>query len=88
MSFITIDPQSDFSYENLPYGVFSLDQNGPRHIGVAIGESVLDLSKIKHLFNGELMQQQQVGLITTILMTLASLFSSNDLACLGSIYLK
>ncbi|TRY62554.1 hypothetical protein TCAL_09027 [Tigriopus californicus] len=59
MSFIKVDPQSDFSFENLPYGVFSLDQNGPRHIGVAIGDNVLDLSKIKHLFTGKLMQHQQ-----------------------------
>lgn len=27
MSFIPVDPNSDFSYENLPYGIFSTDDN-------------------------------------------------------------
>lgn len=33
---------SDFSLQNLPYGIFSTNSEGPR-IGVAIGEYVLDL---------------------------------------------
>eukprot|EP00095_Tigriopus_kingsejongensis_P000941 maker-scaffold360_size197209-snap-gene-0.33 protein:Tk00941 transcript:maker-scaffold360_size197209-snap-gene-0.33-mRNA-1 annotation:"fumarylacetoacetase " len=59
MSFVQVDPESDFSYQNLPYGVFSLQPEGARHIGVAIGEHVLDLSQIKHLFQGPLMKGQQ-----------------------------
>lgn len=52
MSFIKVDKQSDFSYYNLPYGIFSTADN-PRHrIGVAIGDQILDLSVIKTLFTG------------------------------------
>ena len=60
MSFIPIPALSDFTLENLPYGVFSTD-NDPKHrIGVAIGDSVLDLSKVKHLFKGPYMISHQV----------------------------
>ncbi|XP_012672691.2 fumarylacetoacetase [Clupea harengus] len=52
MSFIKVDEESHFSFHNLPYGVFSTSDN-PRHrIGAAIGDQILDLSAIKHLFNG------------------------------------
>ncbi|XP_067257148.1 fumarylacetoacetase-like isoform X2 [Chanodichthys erythropterus] len=52
MSFVKVEEKSDFSYHNLPYGVFSTPDN-PRHrIGVAIGDQILDLSVIKHLFSG------------------------------------
>ena len=27
MSFIQVQPESDFSYENLPYGIFSTPEN-------------------------------------------------------------
>jgi hypothetical protein len=27
MSFIQVDPSSDFSYQNLPYGIFSTKEN-------------------------------------------------------------
>jgi hypothetical protein len=27
MSFLQIDPNSDFSYQNLPFGIFSTSQN-------------------------------------------------------------
>ena len=59
MSFIKIDPQSDFSYQNLPYGIFSTDGNQRKRIGVAIGDYVLDLSQIKQFFNGMVMNQYQ-----------------------------
>lgn len=59
MSFIQIDQLSDFSYNNLPYGVFSTEDNNKKRIGVAIGDYVLDLSQIKHLFNGPIMQTHQ-----------------------------
>jgi fumarylacetoacetase len=41
-SWIAINESSDFSLDNLPYGVFSTAASGPR-IGVAIGDFVLDL---------------------------------------------
>lgn len=39
---VTINESSDFSLDNLPYGVFSVAGSGPK-IGVAIGDFVLDL---------------------------------------------
>ncbi|XP_052349961.1 fumarylacetoacetase-like [Oncorhynchus keta] len=59
MSFVKIDDKSDFSYHNLPYGVFSTPEN-PRHrIGVAIGDQILDLSVIKSLFRGPVLSNHQ-----------------------------
>ncbi|KAM4743661.1 fumarylacetoacetase [Anableps anableps] len=59
MSFIRVDAASDFSYQNLPYGVFSTSDN-PRHrIGVAIGDQILDLSMIRSLFVGPVMSKHQ-----------------------------
>ncbi|NXD15856.1 FAAA Fumarylacetoacetase, partial [Nothocercus nigrocapillus] len=59
MSFIQVDENSDFPLQNLPYGVFSTKEE-PRHrIGVAIGEQILDLSVIKHLFNGPALSKHQ-----------------------------
>jgi fumarylacetoacetase len=45
-SFVDLDPSSDFSIQNLPYGVFSTDGVAPR-VGVAIGEYVLDLWELE-----------------------------------------
>ncbi|XP_028402878.1 fumarylacetoacetase-like [Dendronephthya gigantea] len=59
MSFITVAPDSHFPIQNLPYGVFSTSSDNTHRIGVAIGEYVLDLKAIKHLFNGPVMQSQQ-----------------------------
>lgn len=41
-SWLTIDPDSDFSIHNLPYGIFSVNGEAPR-VGVAVGEWVMDL---------------------------------------------
>uniref|UniRef100_A0A4W4FZI7 Fumarylacetoacetase n=1 Tax=Electrophorus electricus TaxID=8005 RepID=A0A4W4FZI7_ELEEL len=61
MSYIKVDANSDFSYHNLPYGVFSTPDNSRHRIGVAIGDHILDLSVVKHLFNGpELAARQDV----------------------------
>ena len=43
-SFVEVAPDSDFPLENLPYGVFSRRGSSARHVGVAIGDYVLDLS--------------------------------------------
>jgi fumarylacetoacetase len=45
-SFIAVDPTSDFPIQNLPYGVFSTSGTAPR-VGVAIGDSVLDLALLE-----------------------------------------
>ncbi|GAB1607175.1 fumarylacetoacetase-like [Argonauta hians] len=59
MSFITVQPESHFPIHNLPYGVFSTADN-PRHrIGVAIGDQILDLSVVKHLFFGPALKDHQ-----------------------------
>ena len=63
MSFIPISGLSDFTLDNLPYGVFSTEQDPKHRIGVAIGDSILDLSKIKHLFKGPYMASHQVKII-------------------------
>ena len=59
MSWIAVPEGSDFTYANLPYGVFSVGQDARRRIGVAIGESIVDLGAIRHLFSGPLMKENQ-----------------------------
>ena len=60
-SWVPVTAESHFPIQNLPYGVFSTKTNpGLRHIGVAIGESILDLAMVKHLFTGPLMSNNQV----------------------------
>ncbi|KAL1007488.1 hypothetical protein UPYG_G00087470 [Umbra pygmaea] len=59
MSFVKVDEKSDFSYHNLPYGVFSTTANSRHRIGVAIGEQILDLSVIKSLFRGPVLANHQ-----------------------------
>ncbi|CAK1586727.1 unnamed protein product [Parnassius mnemosyne] len=58
-SFIEYSPNSDFPIENLPYGVFTSPKNVEKHIGVAIGEWILDLNVVSHLFNGPLLKDKQ-----------------------------
>lgn len=45
-SFIEVSPESPFPIQNLPYGVFSRE-DGQSHIGVAIGDSILDLTVLQ-----------------------------------------
>lgn len=61
MSWIAIPADSDFTLDNLPYGVFSTAGDAKRRIGVAIGDSVVDLGAIKNLFDGPLMKDNQVS---------------------------
>ena len=42
-SFIDIPEESHFPIQNLPYGVFTLNKFNHPHIGVAIGNLILDL---------------------------------------------
>ncbi|KAK7066849.1 hypothetical protein SK128_015946 [Halocaridina rubra] len=58
-SFINVAPDSHFPIQNLPYGVFSTCDNVTHRLGVAIGDLILDLSVIAHLFNGPLLSSQQ-----------------------------
>lgn len=52
VSWIDVPPGSDFSIENLPYGVFS--RGGTDRAGVAIGDRILDLKAVSEagLFDG------------------------------------
>lgn len=45
-SWIPIEAESDFSLQNLPYGVFSATPDQERRIGVAVGNQVLDLKAL------------------------------------------
>ena len=58
-SWVNISQDSHFSLQNLPYGVFSTAEDSQSRLGVAVGEMVLDLSKVSHLFTGALMKEQQ-----------------------------
>lgn len=46
-SFIDIPPESHFSIQNLPYGIFSPKSGGEPRVGVAIGDNVIDLSVLE-----------------------------------------
>ncbi|XP_029412129.1 fumarylacetoacetase isoform X1 [Nannospalax galili] len=59
MSFIPVAADSDFPIQNLPYGVFSTRSHPRPRIGVAIGDQILDLSVIKHLFTGPALSKHQ-----------------------------
>ncbi|XP_069079093.1 fumarylacetoacetase [Pleurodeles waltl] len=59
MSFIDVAENSDFPIQNLPYGVFSTRDEPRRRIGVAIGQFILDLSLVKHLFQGPFLSKHQ-----------------------------
>ena len=63
MSFLQINDDSDFSLDNLPYGIFTTAGNERKRIGVAIGTWILDLSTISHLFQGPLMRNNQASQI-------------------------
>lgn len=73
MSFVEVAPESDFSYNNLPYGVFSTAGNTAPRIGVAIGDLVLDVSAVKHLFNGPILSANQDALTSSTLNGLMAL---------------
>ncbi|KPM09149.1 fumarylacetoacetase-like protein [Sarcoptes scabiei] len=53
MSFIDVPEDHPFPIQNLPYGVFSTSNEPQHRIGIAIGDEILDLSKIIHLFKGQ-----------------------------------
>jgi fumarylacetoacetase len=48
------NPASDFSIQNLPFGIFSDSRNGARRAGVAIGDEIVDLAALETagLLNG------------------------------------
>ena len=54
-SFIDVPAVSHFPIQNLPFGVFRRRGGGPPHIGVAIGEQIVDLAELAmaRLLEGE-----------------------------------
>ena len=46
-SFLPVAPESHFPIQNLPYGVFRPRSGGSPRVGVALGESVVDLSALE-----------------------------------------
>merc|ERR1711970_1393471 len=73
MSWVTVTTDSHFPIQNLPYGVFSTVSEPGLRIGVAIGNHVLDLAKISHLFTGPLLAHHQDVFTATTLNSLMGL---------------
>jgi fumarylacetoacetase len=46
-SFLEVDPTSDFPIQNLPYGVFSITASPRPRVGIAIGNTILDLAVLE-----------------------------------------
>lgn len=44
MSFVKYTAECQFPIQNLPYGVFRRSVDSPKHIGVAIGDQIVDLA--------------------------------------------
>jgi fumarylacetoacetase len=61
-SWIAVEPDSHFSIQNLPYGVFRPPSGGSARVGVAIGEMVLDLEVLEAsgYFNGPALAGRRV----------------------------
>src|SRR5256885_10902701 len=53
-SWVAVPADSDFPIQNLPFGVFRRRSGGPARVGVAVGDSVLDLAVLESrgLFDG------------------------------------
>jgi len=47
-SWVNVPANSDFTIQNLPFGIFSISTDSPR-VGVAIGEQILDLKNLFEL---------------------------------------
>jgi len=73
MSWVQYSKDSQFPIQNLPYGVFSTVDQPEHRIGVAIGDKVLDLAKISHLFDGPLLSNNQNVFRETTLNSLMGL---------------
>ncbi|XP_054161429.1 fumarylacetoacetase-like [Oppia nitens] len=56
MSFIEVSADNHFPIQNLPFGIFSTKTNTNSRPGVAIGDYILDLSEVSHLFDGPIMK--------------------------------
>jgi len=66
-SFVPVAETSDFSIYNLPYGVFSDDSNNQKRIGVAIGDFILDLSAVAHLYPNEVQETLKADVLNPLM---------------------
>ncbi len=48
-SFVSVPQGSDFPIQNLPFGIFSKADASEKHVGVALGEQVIDLNELLSL---------------------------------------
>jgi len=55
------DPSTDFPIQNLPFGRFRLSSNDEWHLGVAIGDKVLDLNKAKLVDTNDMNRLMSMG---------------------------
>src|SRR3954470_4807374 len=62
-SFIEVAPESHFSIQNLPFGVFK-PSDGAARVGVAIGELILDLSVLEERGHFNLPDLQSAALFS------------------------
>jgi fumarylacetoacetase len=46
-SFIEVAADSDFPIQNLPFGVFSTESSPQKHVGVALGDYILDVAELE-----------------------------------------
>lgn len=55
--FVAVAPDSHFPLQNLPYGIFNTPSNPRKRVGVAIGDSILDLAALAEagLLTGQLL---------------------------------
>ena len=58
---------SEFGVANLPFGVYSRTEDGPRKIGVAIGDSVLDVAAIAAVEGEEFAPLLDAGVLNPLL---------------------
>ncbi|NJL12392.1 MAG: fumarylacetoacetase [Microscillaceae bacterium] len=77
LSWVNVPVNSDFTWHNLPFGIFSDAKAGPR-VGVAIGEDILDLAALRQL--GFLMHLPPEVLENAVLNDLIALGKSTTLA--------
>lgn len=47
-TWLTLDPNTDFSIHNLPFGIFSTHNHSVGKVGVALGDFVIDLDILAH----------------------------------------
>lgn len=56
-SWVPVAPDCDWSLQNLPYGIFSTKEDSNPRVGVAIGDSIVDLAALQDagLLSGQLL---------------------------------